>query len=78
MRQGMAEELAVTETPVAVMSDKRIALCSRSNALRVAERLFDDLGGRVSIVRTDSPVQPYRVTTDPEPLERVEVEMRSI
>ena len=74
----MTEDLAIAEAPVTAMSDKRLALCSRSNALRVAERLFDDLGGRVSIVRTDSPVQPYRVTMDPEPLERVEVEMRSI
>ena len=74
----MTEDLAMAEAPVAAMSAKRLALCSRSNALRVAERLFDDLGGRVSIIRTGSPVQPYRVTTDPEPLERVELEMRSI
>ena len=57
------------------LSPKRLLLCSRENAQRVATRLFDLQPGRVSIVRTGNPLQPFRVCTMPCRGERVEVEM---
>lgn len=47
------------------LSPKRQLLCSRENALRVAGRIFDHSQGRVSILRTADPLQPFRVSTDP-------------
>ena len=40
-------------------------LCSRENALRVASRIFDHSQGKVSILRTTDPLQPFRISTDP-------------
>lgn len=57
------------------LSPKRLLLCSRENANRVASRLFDERPGRVSIMRTTNPIQPFRVCTWPACGERVEVEM---
>ncbi|EZP69772.1 hypothetical protein BV96_03820 [Sphingomonas paucimobilis] len=57
------------------LSPKRLLLCSRENANRVASRLFDERPGRISIVRTTNPIQPFRVCTLPSFGERVEVEM---
>ncbi|MAM37069.1 MAG: hypothetical protein U9R64_17475 [Pseudomonadota bacterium] len=57
------------------LSPKRLLLCSRENANRVASRLFEECPGRVSIVRTANPIQPFRVCTSPTWGERVEVEM---
>ncbi|MEZ0497658.1 hypothetical protein [Sphingomonas sp. IW22] len=59
------------------LSPKRLLLCSRENANRVASRLFDESQGRISIVRTTNPMQPFRVCTLPTCGERVEVEMVS-
>jgi len=47
------------------LSPKRQLLCSRENALRVAGRIFDRSPGKVSILRTADPLQPFRVSTDP-------------
>lgn len=47
------------------LSPNRELLCSRENALRVAGRIFDHSRGRVSILRTTDPLQPFRVSTDP-------------
>ena len=58
------------------LSPKRL-LCSRENAHRVASRLFDERPGRISIVRTTNPMQPFRVCAFPAYGERVEVEMVS-
>ena len=44
------------------LSPKRQQLCSRENAVRVACRIFDGQRQRVSIVRTEDPLQPYRVS----------------
>lgn len=57
------------------LSPKRLQLCSRENANRVAGRLFEERAGRVSIVRTDDPLQPFRVCTAPAADDHVEVEM---
>ena len=46
------------------LSPKRELLCSRENALRVARRIFDHSPGRVSILHTADPLQPFRVSTD--------------
>lgn len=59
------------------LSPKRLLLCSRENANRVASRIFDESPGRISIVRTNNPMQPFRVCTLPAFGERVEVEMVS-
>lgn len=57
------------------LSPKRLQLCSRENANRVASRLFDERPGRVSIVRTGDPLQPFRVSTAPAADDHIEVEM---
>lgn len=59
------------------LSPKRLLLCSRENANRVASRLFDVQSGRISIVRTSNPLQPFRVCTSPALGDNVEVEMVS-
>ncbi|PBN42967.1 hypothetical protein [Sphingobium sp. D43FB] len=59
------------------LSSKRYILCSRENAHRVASRLFDAQSGRVSIVRTGNPLQPFCVSTSPSRDAHVEVEIVS-
>lgn len=59
------------------LSPKRFLLCSRENAHRVASRLFDAQSGRVSIVRTGDPLQPFCVSTSPSRDAKVEVEIVS-
>lgn len=59
------------------LSPKRYLLCSRENAHRVASRLFDAHAGRVSIVRTGDPLQPFCVSTSPSLDAHVEVEIVS-
>jgi len=63
--------------PAAYLSPKRHLLCSRENAHRVASRLFDARPGRVSIVRTDNPLQPFFVSRSPARDAHVEVEIVS-
>ncbi len=58
-------------------SPKRYLLCSRENAHRVASQLFDAQSGRVSIVRTGNPLQPFCVSTSPSRDAHVEVEIVS-
>lgn len=60
-----------------VLSPKRFLLCSRENANRVADRLFDSRPGRVSVVRTSNPLQPFCVSTSPAVGDLVEVEIVS-
>jgi len=59
------------------LSPKRNLLCSRENAHRVASQLFDARPGRVSIVRTGNPLQPFCVSTSPSRGDHVEVEIVS-
>lgn len=59
------------------LSAKRFQLCSRENALRVASRLFCADAGPVSIIRTGSLLQPYRVSTSPTRDDYVELQMVS-
>lgn len=42
------------------LSPARMKLCSRQNAQRVADRLFDEAGENIAVVRTSSVVQPYQ------------------
>ncbi|RSU72119.1 hypothetical protein BRX37_20130 [Sphingomonas sp. S-NIH.Pt3_0716] len=63
--------------PMSALSPKRLLLCSRENADRVASRLFDERPGRVSIVLTGNPLQPFRVSTSPAFDDHVVVEMVS-
>jgi hypothetical protein len=57
-------------------SPTRNRLCNRANAERVAAKLFDASGRNVAIVRTNNPLQPFRVvpSSDVEG-EPIEVEM---
>ncbi|AJR27031.1 hypothetical protein [Sphingobium sp. YBL2] len=57
------------------LSPKRQMLCSRDNALRVAEQIFDQSLCKVSVLSTGDPLQPYRVSTDPQALDRIILEM---
>ena len=59
------------------LSTKRAVLCSRTNAQRVAGRVFDNVGGRVSVVRTGNPIQPFCVTPGEVASGVVELEMLS-
>lgn len=63
--------------PAPWLSPKRYLLCSRENAQRVASRLFDAQPGRVSIIRTGDPLQPFHVSTAPSRDAYVEVEIVS-
>ena len=63
--------------PSTSLSPKRYLLCSRENANRVASRLFDSQAGRVSVVRTSNPLQPFCVSTSPSLGDHVAVEMVS-
>lgn len=42
------------------LSPSRMKLCSRQNAQRVADRLFDEAGENIAVVRTSCDVQPYQ------------------
>lgn len=46
---------------------RRARLCNRENADRVAEQLCQATLRPVSVLRTGSALQPYRVTDDPAP-----------
>lgn len=59
------------------LSPKRRQLCSRENASRVASRLFDQRPGRIAVVRTGDPLQPYRICFRPALGDEVELEMVS-
>lgn len=59
------------------LSPKRRQLCSRENASRVASRLFDLRPGRIAVVRTGNPLQPFRVCFTPALGDEVELEMVS-
>lgn len=59
------------------LSPKRRQLCSRENASRVASRLFDQRPGRIAVVRTANPLQPFRVCLAPTLGDQVELEMVS-
>ena len=58
------------------LSSKRLALCSRINAQRVAARMIDEGAPQVSIVRTGHPLQPLRVVPNAVDGADVELEMR--
>lgn len=47
------------DLPPSCLSAKRLILCSRENALRVAGHIFDETH-RACVIRTGHPLQPYR------------------
>lgn len=57
------------------LSPKRQKLCSRENAVRVAGRIFDHHSKKVSILHTDDPLQPFRVSIDPSSRGQIVMEM---
>ena len=59
------------------LSPKRRQLCSRENASRVASRLFDLRPGRIAVVKTGDPLQPFRVCLTPSASDEVALEMVS-
>lgn len=60
----------------AIYSPKRLLLCSRENAVRVAGRLCGATRRRMWVVRTGHPLQPYRIAAVPPLDDTVDVEMR--
>ena len=56
---------------------RRARLCNREHAGRVAERLCQSTLRPVAVVRTGSPLQPFRVTDQPESGEG-EIEMEVV
>lgn len=61
--------------PAAPSSPVRVRLCSRENALRVAERLFERDERRIAVVRTGDPLQPFRVEPGEAKSGAVEIEI---
>lgn len=57
-------------------SPRRLALCNRINAQRIAGRLLDEGNASVAILRTGEPLQPLRVVTEARAGDDVELEMR--
>jgi hypothetical protein len=58
-------------------SPKRMMLCSRANADRVAYQLCDSTDSDVAVVRTGDELQPYRVVAvDHAPANLTELEVR--
>lgn len=55
--------ISVTVVPdlLPILSPRRLDLCSRLNAQRVAARLNDALGTPIAVIRTGNPIQPFRV-----------------
>lgn len=49
------------DQPPAVFSGLRTLLCSRENADRVATHVCEETRSPVSVLRTDFPLQPFRV-----------------
>ena len=66
--------------PLAALADfspKRHDLCSRAHAQRLAGRLLDLHGRPMAVIRTDDPLQPFRVGTPDGAEGRVVVEVRT-
>jgi hypothetical protein len=63
------------DTP-APLSPIRSRLCSRANAQAVADRMFAAGARHVSVVRTEEPLQPFRVVPAIVDGPNVELEMR--
>lgn len=64
----------LTET---TFSPRRVELCSRENAHRVAERLFEHKHRPVAVIRTGDPIKPFHVTVEDAFDVHVEVELRA-
>lgn len=59
------------------ISLRRLELCSRENAHRVANRLFEHKRRPVAVIRTDNPMKPFHVTDEDTHGDYVEVELRA-
>ena len=64
----------LTET---TFSPRRGELCSRENAHRVAERLFEHKHRPVAVIRTGDLIKPFHVTDEDAFAVHVEVELRA-
>ena len=60
-----------------VISLRRLELCSRENAHRVANRLFELKRRPVAVIRTGNPMKPFHVTDEETNGDHVEVELRA-
>ena len=60
-----------------IVSLRRLQLCSRENAHRVANRLFEHKRRPVGVIRTDNPMKPFHVTDEATYGYHVEVELRA-
>jgi len=60
-----------------VISLRRLELCSRENAHRVANRLFELKRRPVAVIRTGNPMKPFHVTDEATQGDQVEVELRA-
>lgn len=60
-----------------IVSLRRLELCSRENAHRVANRLFEHKQRPVAVIRTDNPMKPFHVTDEATYGDHVEVELRA-
>lgn len=67
MRSAMTQSASVQ-----IFSTKRLLLCSRENAARVAAQIFDQ-NRRACVVRTGHPLQPYRAVEVPTRSDEVEM-----
>ena len=59
------------DDPSPIYSTKRLVLCSRENALRVAGQIFDE-SRHAFVIRTSHPLLPYRAVASASRLDEVE------
>ncbi len=59
------------------LSPRRLELCSRENARRVASRLFEHKRRPVAVIRTGDPLKPFHVTDEGPGGGHIEVELRA-
>lgn len=67
-----------SQTDPGERSPKRLRLCSREHADRIAGRLFEQTRRSVSVVRTGNALQPFRVVPTAEAADAaVELQIRT-
>lgn len=65
-----------TDDSASIFSTKRLVLCSRENARRVAGRIFDE-AQHACVIRTGHPLQPWRAAAMVSRSDEVETVLRA-
>lgn len=73
MDNPMIEQFANPDS----LSRKRLDLCSRTHAQRIAGRLLHALGKPMAVIPTGNPLQPFRVSEAGEGADSAIIEVRT-